>query len=77
MSPESTVALATLRRLARGHAGASSGERAAFELLRNIDAAARVDFAECLIRLDGVGRRAVLQLLLDLASGKTGLSELR
>lgn len=77
MCPESEQALATLRRMARGHAGASSGERAAFDLLKNFEEAARVDMAECLVRLDSMGRRAVLQLLADLAAGRTGLSELR
>ncbi|HRE04623.1 MAG TPA: hypothetical protein PKX00_03375 [Opitutaceae bacterium] len=77
MSPESEQALATLHRMARGHAGASSGERAAFGLLQNLETAAQVDMADCFVRLDSTGKRAVLQLLLDLASGKTGLSELR
>ena len=77
MTPESEQALATLCRMARGHPGASSGERAAFDLLRNLEAGTPVDFSDCLIRLDSTGRRAVLQVLLDLAAGKTGLSELR
>lgn len=77
MTHEGTAALATLRRMARGHPGASSGERAAFELLQNFQAGRSVDLADCFVRLDGTGKRAVLQLLLDLASGKTGLCELR
>ena len=35
MTAASTVALETLRRMARGHAGASSGEVAAWEILGN------------------------------------------
>lgn len=77
MSPESEQALATLRRMARGHGGASPGERAAFDLLKNFEDSARVDMAECLVRLDSRGRNAVLQLLTDLAAGRTGLNELR
>ena len=77
MSPESNAALAILRRMARGHPGASSGERAAFDLLRNFETGAPVGLADCFVRLDGAGKRAVLQLLADLATGKTGLCEFR
>ncbi|MDP1581251.1 MAG: hypothetical protein Q8M02_13330 [Candidatus Didemnitutus sp.] len=63
--------------MARGHPGASSGEAAAFALLKNLEDGTPVDLGDCLVRLDGCGRRAVLQILLDLAAGKTGLSELR
>ncbi len=76
MSPESADALATLKRMARGHAGASSGERAAWEILGNLRDRSRLDFANCFCRLDGTGKRAVIQLLLDVATGKTGLVEL-
>jgi len=75
MTPESEQALATLRRMARGHPGASSGERAAFELLQNFQAGRPVNFADCFVQLDGTGQRAVLQLLLDLRVGRTGLNE--
>lgn len=75
MTPESEQALATLRRMARGHPGASSGEQAAFELLQNFQAGRPVNFADCFVRLDGTGQRAVLQVLLDLRAGRTGLNE--
>ncbi|OAM87312.1 hypothetical protein AW736_23955 [Termitidicoccus mucosus] len=77
MSPQSEMALHTLRTMARGHPGASSGERAAWEILQNLQHCSRLDFADCFIRLDGIGKRAVVQLLVDLATGKTGLIELR
>ncbi|MFO1448248.1 MAG: hypothetical protein U1F61_08845 [Opitutaceae bacterium] len=77
MTPESEQAVASLRRMARGHPGASSGERAAFDLLRNLESGEPVELGDCFVRLDSTGRRAVLQILLDLAGGKIGLSELR
>jgi len=76
MSPQSEEALATLKGMARGHPGASSGERAAWEILGNLQDRSRLDFAGCFCRLDGTGKRAVIQLLVDLATGKIGLSEL-
>jgi hypothetical protein len=63
--------------MARGHPGASSGERAAWELLQNLQTGRSVDLADCYCRLDGTGKRAVVQLLLDMAAGTTGLTELR
>lgn len=77
MSPESEYALQTLRRMARGHPGASSGERAAWDLLENLEAGVPVDFAERFVRLDGDGKCAVLLLLTDLAAGRTGLADYR
>ncbi|MSU66023.1 MAG: hypothetical protein EXS38_07990 [Opitutus sp.] len=77
MSPASEQALAALRRVARGHAGASSGELAAWDILQNLTEGRSVDFSDAFVRLDGEGRRAVVQLLVDLAAGKTGLIELR
>jgi hypothetical protein len=76
MSPASQDALATLRRMARGHPGASSGERAAWEILRNLREETSANLAGCFVRLDGTGKRAVIQLLIDLSTGQTGLSEL-
>lgn len=76
MTEASKVALDTLRSMARGHAGASSGEAAAWEILGNLRAGTPVDFAGSFVRLDGTGKRAVVQLLVDLAMGKTGLNEL-
>jgi len=76
MTAASKVALDTLRRMARGHAGASSGETAAWEILGNLRAGTPVDFAGNFARLDSCGKRAVVQLLLDLTTGGTGLSEL-
>jgi hypothetical protein len=76
MSPASQDALATLRRMARGHPGASSGERAAWEILRNLREETPANFAGCFVRLDGTGKRAVIQLLIDLSTGQTGLGEL-
>lgn len=76
MCPSSEHALAALRRKARGHPGASSGESAAWDIMQNFTTGAPVNFAECLVRLDADGRRAVLTVLIDLASGRTGLSEL-
>lgn len=76
MTAASEQALAVLRRMARGHAGASSGERAAWEILRNFREGTPVSFGDCFVRLDGSGKRAVMQLLTDLAIGKTGLNEL-
>lgn len=76
MTPKSAEALATLQRMARGHAGASSGELAAWGILQNLQAGAPVNFSDCFVRLDGSGKRAVVQILVDLASGGTGLIEL-
>ena len=76
MTAASKEALVTLRRMARGHAGASSGETAAWEILANFRDGAAVDFAGNFVRLDSCGKRAVVQLLLDLTTGGTGLSEL-
>lgn len=76
MSPKSQQALATLRRMARRHPGASSGERAAWGILRNLQDGTPVNFGDCYVRLDGVGKRAVVRLLIDLATGQTGLNEL-
>lgn len=77
MSPASAAALVVLRRMARGHPGASSGEHAAWEILQNLETGRSVDFSDCYCRLDGTGKRAVVQLLLDLAIATTGLLELR
>jgi len=77
MMPASEEALATLKRVARGHPGASSGERAAWDILQNLTAGRPVDFGDAFVRIDGEGRRAVVQFLVDLATGKTGLIELR
>jgi hypothetical protein len=77
MSPASEMALQTLRRMARGHPGSSSGERAAWGILKNLREGTPVDFGDAFVALDGQGRLAVLQLLLDLSGGKTGLVELR
>ena len=76
MTAASKEALVTLRRTARGHAGASSGETAAWEILANLRDGAEVDFAGNFVRLDSCGKRAVVQLLLDFTTGGTGLSEL-
>ncbi len=76
MTAASREAMVTLRRIARGHAGASSGELAAWEILANLRDGAAVDFAGSFVRLDSCGKRAVVQLLLDLTTGGTGLSEL-
>ena len=76
MTPKSAQALATLRRMARGHAGASSGELAAWDILHNLRDGTPVNFGDCFIRLDASGKRAVVLLFIDLASGRTGLIEL-
>ncbi len=76
MTPTSERAMGTLRRMARGHPGASSGERAAWDLVQNLQHGTAVDFGSCLVRLDGTGRRAVATLVIDLAVGKIGLNEL-
>jgi hypothetical protein len=76
MTANSEEALATLRRMAGGHAGASSGEFAAWEILGNLRQGTPVDFAGNFVRLDSCGKRAVVQLLLDITTGRTGLSEL-
>ena len=77
MTPASEEALATLTRMARGHPGASSGERAAWNILKNFQDGRAVDFSDAFVRLDGTGKRAVVTLLVDLATGKTGLLEPR
>lgn len=77
MSPDTAEALSTLQRMARGHPGASSGERAAWEIMQNLTNGRPLDFGDCFVRLDGNGKRAVILLLVDLATGKTGLSDLR
>lgn len=76
MTSASKVALDTLRRMARGHAGASSGEIAAWEILCNLRMGTPVDFGDCFVGLDSGGKRAVVRLLADMAAGATGLSEL-
>ncbi len=63
-------------RMTHGHPGASSGETAAWEILANLRDGATVDFAGNFVRLDNCGKRAVVQLLLDLTTGETALSEL-
>jgi hypothetical protein len=77
MSPEGEDAVSTLRGMARGHPGASSGERAAWEIMKNLTDGRPLDFSDCFVRLDGTGKRAVVMLLVDLATGKTGLNDLR
>lgn len=77
MTAASEEALVTLRSVARGHAGASSGEAAAWEILGNLERGATVDFGDAFVRLDGSGKRAVILLLADIATGRTGLHELR
>lgn len=77
MNAETKEAWDTLRSMARGHPGASSGERAAYDLVRNFADGEAVDFADCFVRLDGAGKHVVVQLLFDLAMGKTGLIEFR
>lgn len=77
MNPSTEQALVTLRRMARGHPGASSGERAAWDILKNFEEGTPVDFASSLIRLDSEGRHAVATIIINLAVGKTGLIELR
>jgi hypothetical protein len=72
----SREALTILQCAAGGHPGASSGERAAREILRNFQEGCAVDFSDAFVRLDGSGKRAVILLLMDLATGKTGLIEL-
>lgn len=76
MCPTSQTALSRLQHTARGHPGASSGERAAWEILANFRDGRPVDFGDNFIRLDASGQRAVIQLLLDVATGKTTLSDL-
>ena len=76
MTAASTVALDTLRRMAHGHVGASSGEAAAWEILGSFRAGSRVNFGGNFVRLDSCGKRTVVQLLLDLTTGGTGLSDL-
>jgi len=76
MSPAGQNSWAALRRMARGHSGASSGERAAWDILRNLQDGTPVNFGDCYVRLDGEGKRAVVLLLVDLATGQTGLNEL-
>jgi hypothetical protein len=63
-------------RITHGYAGASSGETAVWEILANLRDGATVDFAGNFVRLDSCGKRAVVQLLLDLTTGETALSEL-
>jgi hypothetical protein len=77
MSPASEQAIATLRQRARSHPGASSGEWAAWELLQDFGKRRLVDFGECFVRLDGGGKRSVIQLLVDITEGRTGLFDLR
>jgi|GEM_PF-1410302 hypothetical protein len=76
MCPTSQTALRCLQHTARGHPGASSGERAAWELLANFREGRQVNFADNFVRLDANGQRAVIQLLLDVATGKTTFSDL-
>ncbi len=76
MSPTSADALATLHRIARDHPGASSSERAAWEILQNFRDGTPVNFSEDFVLLDGTGKLAVVRLLVDLTNGRTGLVEL-
>ena len=77
MSPASEQAVAALRLRAHNHPGASSGEWAAWELLQNFEQGRLVDFGKCFNRLDGHGQRAMIQMLVDITSGRTCLVELR
>lgn len=76
MSPAGKDAWAALQHKARGHPGSSSGERAAWDIRRNLQDGTPVNFGDCFVRLDGEGKRAVMHLLVDLATGQTGLNEL-
>lgn len=76
MSPASAEAIAVLSRVARAHVGASSGEQAAWEILRNLRRGEPVNFGNAFVRLDASAKGAVIQILADLAVGKTGLVEL-
>ncbi len=77
MTNTSKAALETLRRMAQAHPGASSGESAAWEILQNLRTGSAVDFSGSFVHLDSCGRQAVVQLLLDLTTGGTGMGELR
>lgn len=77
MTPYTENAGADPRDMAQGHPGASSGERAAYDLVKNFHEGKAVDFADCFGRLDGTGKRAVLQRLVDLVTGKAVLIGLR
>jgi hypothetical protein len=55
--------------MARGHPGAAAGERAAWEILRNLQEHSQIDFADAFCRLDSRGKRAAIQLLVDMATG--------
>jgi hypothetical protein len=77
MTAQSEHALAVLKRMARGHPGASSGELAAWDIVRNLEDDEPVEFIDCFVRLDAIGRVAVVQLLMDVAGGRTGRTELR
>lgn len=77
MNAETKEAWDALQAMARGHPGASSGERAAYDLVRNFSEGQAFDFADCFVRLDGTGKCAVVKLLVALARGRSGLIELR
>lgn len=75
MSPTSRAAEITLCPWAHGHPGPSSGAHAVWEILRSLQTETPVNFAGGYVRLEGEGKRAVAQLLVDRATGCTGLSE--
>jgi hypothetical protein len=77
MSPASEQAFATLRLRAHNHPGASSSEWAAWEPLQNFEKGRLMDSGDCFSRLDGHRKRAVLQLVVDITSGRSGVVELR
>lgn len=77
MSPDSHQAMVLLTAKARSHPGASSGERAAQDILENFRQGREIDFGDAFVRLDVMGKRAVLQLLQEIATGRIALWDLR
>lgn len=64
--------MAILRAPALGHAGASSGERAAWKISRNVTNGRSVDYSDCFSRLDGAQKREGTVLLLEVARARIG-----
>ncbi len=76
MAPTTEQALAVLRKAARNHPGASGGEVRAHRILRSFTHSEPCAIGEEFVGLDAQLQHAVIQILVDLAAGKTGLIEL-
>lgn len=77
MAPTTELARSDLRETARNHPGASGGEKRAHRLLRSLTHGEPCSIIDDFVGLDSTRQLALIQILVDLATGKTGAIELR